>query len=189
MWVKFVSLLLVLSFLNAFQLIGKDKMNQNIYSLNLTLLDIDKKPVKLSDFKGKVLLIVNVASKCGFTPQYEGLEKLYRKYKGKGFEILAFPCNQFANQEPGTNEEIKNFCTTKYNVTFRLFDKIDVNGPNTHPLYAFLKEAKPGLMGTKDIKWNFTKFLIDREGNVVERYATQTTPESIEKDIEKLLNK
>ncbi len=163
-------------------------MNQNIYSLNLSLLDIDKKPVKLSDYKGKVLLIVNVASKCGFTPQYEGLEKLYRKFKDKGFEILAFPCNQFGNQEPGTNEEIKNFCSTKYNVTFRLFDKIDVNGPNAHPLYKFLKEAKPGLMGSKDIKWNFTKFLIDRNGNVVERYAPQTTPESIEKDIENLLN-
>jgi len=165
-----------------------EEMNNSIYSLKLNLQDIDKKPVNLSDFKGKVLLIVNVASKCGFTPQYEGLEKLYRKYKDKGFEILAFPCNQFGNQEPGTNEEIKNFCSTKYNVTFRLFDKIDVNGPNTHPLYKFLKEAKPGLMGSKDIKWNFTKFLIDRNGNVVERYAPQTTPESIEKDIEKLLN-
>jgi glutathione peroxidase len=165
-----------------------EEMNNSIYSLKLNLQDIDKKPVNLSEFKGKVLLIVNVASKCGFTPQYEGLEKLYRKYKDKGFEILAFPCNQFGNQEPGTNEEIKNFCSTKYNVTFRLFDKIDVNGPNTHPLYKFLKEAKPGLMGSKDIKWNFTKFLIDRNGNVVERYAPQTTPESIEKDIEKLLN-
>lgn len=163
-------------------------MNQSIYNLNLTLTDIDKKPVKLSDFKGKVLLIVNVASKCGFTPQYEGLEKLYKKFKDKGFEILAFPCNQFGNQEPGTNEEIKTFCSTKYNVTFRLFDKIEVNGPNTHPLYKFLKDAKPGLMGSKDIKWNFTKFLIDRNGNVIERYAPQTTPESIEKDIEKLLN-
>ncbi len=116
------------------------------------------------------------------------MEKLYKKYKSKGFEILAFPCNQFGNQEPGSNEEIKNFCSTKYNVTFKLFDKIDVNGPNAHPLYNFLKEAKPGLMGTKDIKWNFTKFLIDKQGNVVERYAPQTTPESIEKDIEKLLN-
>lgn len=162
-------------------------MNQSIYSLNIKLLDIDKKQVSLSEFKGKVLLIVNVASKCGFTPQYEGLEKLYRKYKNRGFEILAFPCNQFGNQEPGTNEEIKNFCTTKYNVTFRLFDKIEVNGPNMHPLYQFLKDAKPGIMGSKDIKWNFTKFLIDKNGNVIDRFAPQTTPESIEKEIEKLL--
>lgn len=171
-----------------FNTLNGKEMNQSIYSLNLTLIDIDKKQVKLSDFKGKVLLIVNVASKCGFTPQYQGLEKLYRKYKDKGFEILAFPCNQFGNQEPGTNEEIKEFCTTNYNVTFRLFDKIEVNGPNTHPLYKFLKDAKPGLMGTKDIKWNFTKFLVDRNGFVIDRYAPQTTPESIEKDIEKLLN-
>lgn len=163
-------------------------MNQSIYSLNLTLVDIDKKEVKLSDFKGKVLLIVNVASKCGFTPQYQGLEKLYRKYKDRGFEILAFPCNQFGNQEPGTNEEIKQFCLTNYDVTFRLFDKIEVNGPNTHPLYKFMKDAKPGIMGTKDIKWNFTKFLVDKNGFVIERYAPQTTPESIEKDIEKIIN-
>ncbi len=184
--------LLLTSFILLFSFVliifGQGKMNNTIYSLNLTLLDIDKKPIKLSDFKGKVLLIVNVASKCGFTPQYEGLEKLYRKYKNQGFEILAFPCNQFGNQEPGSNEEIKSFCSTKYNVTFHLFDKIEVNGANTHPLYSFLKEAKPGMLGSKDIKWNFTKFLIDRNGNVVERFAPQTAPESIEKDIQKLLN-
>ncbi len=170
----------------------QNKQNQNamnLYSKNFVVNDIDKKPVKLSEYKGKVLLIVNVASKCGFTPQYEGLEKLYRKYKNQGFEILAFPCNQFGNQEPGTNEEIKSFCQTNYNVTFKLFDKIDVNGANAHPLYQFLKDAKPGIMGSKDIKWNFTKFLIDREGNVVERYAPQTTPESVAKDIEKLLSR
>ncbi len=170
----------------------QNKQNQNamnLYSKNFVVNDIDKKPVKLSEYKGKVLLIVNVASKCGFTPQYEGLEKLYRKYKNQGFEILAFPCNQFGNQEPGTNEEIKSFCQTNYNVTFKLFDKIDVNGANSHPLYQFLKDAKPGIMGSKDIKWNFTKFLIDREGNVVERYAPQTTPESVAKDIEKLLSR
>ncbi len=187
---KSINLFLLISFFVAlfiYSLEGKD-MEQSIYSLNLNLLDIDKKPIKLSEFKGKVLLIVNVASKCGFTPQYEGLEKLYRKFKNNGFEILAFPCNQFGSQEPGTNEEIKNFCSTKYNVTFRLFDKIEVNGPNEHPLYKYLKDAQPGLMGTKDIKWNFTKFLIDKNGKVVERYAPQTTPESIEKEIEKLLN-
>ncbi len=170
----------------------QNKQNQNamnLYSKNFVVNDIDKKPVKLSEYKGKVLLIVNVASKCGFTPQYEGLEKLYRKYKNQGFEILAFPCNQFGNQEPGTNEEIKSFCQTNYNVTFKLFDKIDVNGANAHPLYQFLKDAKPGIMGSKDIKWNFTKILIDREGNVVERYAPQTTPESVAKDIEKLLSR
>ncbi|MCX7879142.1 MAG: glutathione peroxidase [Ignavibacteria bacterium] len=165
----------------------KNNANKTIYSLNLTLVDIDKKEVPLAKFKGKVLLIVNVASKCGFTPQYEGLEKLYRKYKNRGFEILAFPCNQFGNQEPGTNEEIKNFCKTNYDVSFLLFDKIDVNGDNAHPLYKFLKDAKPGIMGSKDIKWNFTKFLVDKEGNVVDRYAPQTTPEKLEKDIEKLL--
>lgn len=171
-----------------FTISGIAKMN-TIYDLNLKLTDIDKKTVNLSDFKGKVVLIVNVASKCGFTPQYEGLEKLYKKYKSQGFEILAFPCNQFGNQEPGSNEEIKNFCTTKYNVNFKLFDKIEVNGPNTHPLYKFLKQEKPGMLETPDIKWNFTKFLIDRNGIVIERYAPQTSPESIEKDIVKLLTK
>lgn len=181
--ITFTFLILLFS---CFTISGIAKMD-TIYDLNLKLTDIDKKTVNLSDFKGKVVLIVNVASKCGFTPQYEGLEKLYKKYKSQGFEIFAFPCNQFGNQEPGSNEEIKNFCTTKYNVSFKLFDKIEVNGPNTHPLYKFLKQEKPGMRGTPDIKWNFTKFLIDRNGIVVERYAPQTSPESIEKDIVKLL--
>lgn len=178
----------LISLFLCFTFLGIAKMN-TIYDLNLKLTDIDKKTVNLSDYKGKVLLIVNVASKCGFTPQYEGLEKLFRKYQSQGFEILAFPCNQFGNQEPGSNEEIKNFCTTKYNVTFKIFDKIEVNGPNTHPLYKFLKQEKPGMLGTPDIKWNFTKFLIDRNGIVIERFAPQTSPESIEKDIVKLLTK
>lgn len=161
------------------------KMN-NVY--DFVVKDIDGKEVNLSEYQGKVLLIVNVASYCGYTKQYSGLEAIYRKYKDKGFEILAFPCNQFGNQEPGTNEEIKNFCSSKYDVTFRLFDKIDVNGDKAHPLYIYLKDKKPGIMGTKDIKWNFTKFLIDKNGNVVDRFGSNKTPEDIAPEIEKLLN-
>ncbi|MCJ8157484.1 glutathione peroxidase [Sphingomonas sp. LaA6.9] len=142
---------------------------------------------KLAGYAGKVLLIVNVASKCGFTPQYSGLEALYRKYRDRGFEILAFPCNQFGAQEPGNAEEIKNFCSLTYDVTFPLFAKIEVNGAGADPLYDYLKAARPGVMGTKAIKWNFTKFLVDRAGNPVKRYAPNDTPESLEKDIEKLL--
>lgn len=142
---------------------------------------------KLDDYAGKVLLIVNVASQCGFTPQYAGLEALYRKYRDRGFEILAFPCNQFGSQEPGNAEEIASFCTLNYDVTFPLFAKIEVNGAGADPLYAYLKSAQPGLMGTTGIKWNFTKFLVDRSGNVIERYAPTTKPEDLEGDIEKLL--
>ena len=141
---------------------------------------------KLADYAGKTVLIVNVASKCGFTPQYEGLEELYRKHKDKGFEILAFPCNQFGAQEPGNAEEIANFCTLTYDVSFPLFDKIDVNGSNADPLYKHLREQKRGLIGDS-IKWNFTKFLVDGEGNVVQRYAPTTKPYQIEKDILALL--
>jgi glutathione peroxidase len=141
----------------------------------------------LSDYAGKVLLIVNVASKCGFTPQYAGLEALYRKYGERGFAILAFPCNQFGAQEPGDAEEISNFCALTYDVTFPLMGKIEVNGSGADPLYEYLKAAKPGLMGSKAIKWNFTKFLIDREGRPVKRYAPTDKPESLEKDIEALL--
>ncbi len=141
----------------------------------------------LSDYAGKVLLIVNVASKCGFTPQYAGLEALYRKYGERGFAILAFPCNQFGAQEPGDAEEISNFCSLTYDVTFPLMAKIEVNGSGTDPLYDYLKAAKPGLMGSKAIKWNFTKFLVDRTGVPVKRYAPTDKPESLEKDIEKLL--
>ena len=145
--------------------------------------------ISMSKYKGKILLIVNVASECGFTPQYEGLETLYQTYKKEGFEILAFPCNQFGGQEPGTPEQIQNFCTTKFNTTFPLFEKINVNGDGTHPLYVFLKNEAPGFLGTEVIKWNFTKFLIDKNGNVVTRYGSSTKPKEISKDIEKELQK
>ena len=141
----------------------------------------------LSAHAGKVLLVVNVASKCGFTPQYEGLEALYRKYKDRGFEVLGFPCNQFGNQEPGNAEEIASFCSLNYDVTFPVFAKIDVNGPAADPLYEHLKRAAPGLMGSTGIKWNFTKFLVDRDGKVVRRYAPTTKPEDIERDVAALL--
>lgn len=143
--------------------------------------------IKLADKLGKVLLVVNTASKCGFTPQYEGLEELWKKYGERGFEILAFPCNQFGAQEPGTAEEIGEFCQVNFGLSFPLMSKVDVNGPHETPLYSWLKSEAPGLMGTKSIKWNFTKFLIDREGRVVRRYAPVDKPESIAKDIEKLL--
>ena len=141
----------------------------------------------LADKRGKVLLVVNTASKCGFTPQYEGLEALQRKFADKGFEVLGFPCNQFGAQEPGNAEEIASFCKLNYDVTFPLMKKVEVNGPDTSPLYDWMKREAPGLMGTQSIKWNFTKFLIDREGRVVRRYAPTDKPESIAKDIEKLL--
>ena len=142
--------------------------------------------VPMTDFKGKVLLIVNTATGCGFTPQYEGLQKLYDKYKDKGLEILDFPCNQFGHQAPGTEEEIQEFCTLKYKTTVPLFAKIDVNGKDAEPLFEYLKRQKGGFLGD-DIKWNFTKFLVSREGEVVERYAPVTKPEKIEDDILKLL--
>lgn len=140
----------------------------------------------MSQFEGKVLLIVNTATGCGFTPQYKGLQELYGKYREQGFEILDFPCNQFGHQAPGSDEEIDNFCTLKYHTTFPRFAKIDVNGKNEEPLFRFLKQEKGGFMGD-DIKWNFTKFLISRDGSVVERYAPITKPEKIEQDILKLL--
>ncbi len=141
----------------------------------------------LAAFKDKALLVVNVASKCGFTPQYTGLEALQRKLGPKGFAVLGFPCDQFGHQEPGDELEIKNFCSLNYDVTFPLFAKVDVNGVGAHPLYAWLKSQAPGVLGTEGIKWNFTKFLIDKKGQVVARYAPNDKPESIEKDIEKLL--
>ena len=141
----------------------------------------------LADKLGTVLLVVNTASKCGFTPQYDGLEKLYQQYKDKGFEVLGFPCNQFGAQEPGSADEIAEFCKVNFGVTFPLMAKIDVNGPDASPLYDWMKSEKKGLMGTSAIKWNFTKFLIDRAGKVVKRYGPQDTPAAIAKDIEKLL--
>lgn len=143
--------------------------------------------VDLSDYAGRVLLIVNTASKCGFTPQYEGMEELQAQFKDRGFEVLAFPCNQFGAQEPGSEEEIVEFCTTRFSATFPIFAKIDVNGADTHPLYSWLKAEAKGVLGTERIKWNFTKFLIDSEGKVFKRYGSQTKPAAIAKDIESLL--
>jgi len=153
----------------------------------MTVKAADGAPADLSAYAGQVLLIVNTASKCGFTPQYEGLEALHRKYKDRGFEVLGFPCNQFGAQEPGDAAEIANFCTLTYDVTFPVFAKIDVNGSNADPLFERLKKDAPGLMGSTSIKWNFTKFLVDRTGKAVSRYAPTTKPEDIEGDIEKLL--
>lgn len=147
------------------------------------------KEMSLSEFKGQVLLIVNVASKCGFTPQYEGLEKIYNKYKSKGFVVLGFPCNQFGAQEPGTDAEIQSFCSMNFGVTFPVFKKIDVNGKNAHPLYQYLTSKKRGLFFSKNIKWNFTKFLIGKDGEPIARFAPTAKPESLEADIEKALNK
>jgi glutathione peroxidase len=144
-------------------------------------------PVNLEQYRGKVLLIVNTASECGFTPQYKGLEALYRQFRDKGVEVLGFPCNQFGKQEPGTAEQISTFCTENYAVSFPLFSKIDVNGTDAHPLYRHLKNKAPGVLGTEAIKWNFTKFLVKKDGTVYKRYAPQTKPEEITADIEKLL--
>jgi glutathione peroxidase len=155
------------------------------YDFKARTIDGTEQP--LSDFRGKALLVVNVASKCGFTPQYTGLEALYRKFKDKGIEVLGFPCDQFGHQEPGNEEEIKNFCSLNYDVSFPLYAKVDVNGANAHPLYKWLKEEKSGFLGTEGIKWNFTKFLVDRNGNVVKRYAPTDTPEKIEKDLAAVL--
>ncbi len=171
---------------NCFANNNGDKMTGSIY--DFTVKTNDGKDKSFEDYRGKVLLVVNVASKCGFTPQYKGLEELYDKYSSKGLEILAFPCNQFGKQEPGTNSEIAEFCSTNYGVSFQLFDKVDVNGDAAHPLYKFLKANAKGMIND-DIKWNFTKFLIDKNGNVVDRFAPQTTPESLAKDIEELLAK
>lgn len=158
---------------------------QEIYDFSVT--DINGLPVSLSQYKGKVVMIVNVASKCGLTKQYEGLEALYKKYKDQGFVILGFPCNQFMGQEPGTEAEILEFCTVNYGVTFPMFSKIEVNGDGTHPLYQFLRKKLPGTGSKSDIEWNFAKFLIDKEGMPVERFNPRTKPEETAKSIEKLL--
>jgi glutathione peroxidase len=147
--------------------------------------DIDGKEQSLDAWRGKTMLIVNVASKCGFTPQYKGLEALWRSQQDQGLVVLGFPCDQFGHQEPGDETEIKNFCSTSYEVTFPMFSKIEVNGENAHPLYQWMKKQAKGLLGSESIKWNFTKFLIDAEGNVVKRYAPNDTPEKIEKDLRK----
>ena len=154
---------------------------------DFTVNDIHGKAQKLDQYKDKVLLIVNTASNCGFTPQYKGLEALYKKLHGKGLEVLGFPCNQFGAQEPGDASAIESFCEINYGVTFPLFAKIDVNGDSANPLYKYLKAEKPGLLGSEAIKWNFTKFLVGRDGQVIKRYAPNDTPESLRKDIEKAL--
>ena len=154
---------------------------------DFTVNDIHGKPVKLDRYRNKVMLVVNTASQCGFTPQYKGLEALYEKLHGKGLEILGFPCNQFGGQEPGDEQQIAQFCELNYGVTFPMFAKVDVNGDKTAPLYKYLKAEKPGLLGSEAIKWNFTKFLVDRDGKVVKRYAPNDTPESIARDVEKIL--
>ena len=150
---------------------------------DFTARAIDGAERSLSDYRGQPLLIVNVASRCGFTSQYAGLEALYRKHAGEGLVVLGFPCDQFGHQEPGDEAEIRAFCSTRYDVTFPMFAKIEVNGPEAHPLYQHLKQSAKGLLGTEGIKWNFTKFLVDRNGAVVKRYAPTDTPESIEKDL------
>ena len=161
-------------------------MSDTIY--NFSAKALNGQDISLEDYRGKVLLIVNTASKCGFTPQYEGLQELYNQYHDKGFEVLAFPCNQFGAQEPGDSSEILNFCKTNYDVHFPLFNKIDVNGDDAHPLFNFLKISLPGILGTEKIKWNFTKFLIDKNGKPYKRYAPKDGPQSLSKDIERLLN-
>jgi glutathione peroxidase len=152
-----------------------------------TARTIDGEERKLSDYKGKVLLIVNTASKCGFTPQYEGLEKVFRDFRDRGLVVLGFPCDQFGHQEPGDENEIKRFCSLNYGVSFPMFSKVDVNGDHAHPLFKHLKEEAPGLLGSRGIKWNFTKFLVDKSGKVVKRYGSMDKPESIIKDIEQFL--
>ncbi|NME84322.1 glutathione peroxidase [Clostridium sp. SM-530-WT-3G] len=153
---------------------------------DITAKKMNGQEIKMEEYKGKVLLIVNTASKCGFTPQLAELEEMYKEYKDRGFEILGFPCNQFGHQDPGTNKEISEFCLINYGVSFTMFEKIDVNGENAHPLFKYLKENTKGMLGS-EIKWNFTKFLIDKEGNVVDRFAPLTKPGKIRGDIERLL--
>lgn len=160
-------------------------MEQSVYDFEVK--DIQGKSVSLKKYEGKTLLIVNVASKCGFTPQYKELEQIYKEYHGQGLEILAFPCNQFGSQEPGNEEEIKQFCSLTYDVSFPLFAKVDVNGDGASTLYTFLKESLPGILGSKAIKWNFTKFLIDKTGKPIERFAPNDKPLDLVKDIKKYL--
>ena len=160
-------------------------MSDTVYEFSCDTTGGKKK--SLADYQGKVLLVVNTASKCGFTPQFAGLEEMYEKYKDQGLEILGFPCNQFGKQDPGSNDEIMEFCQLNYGVSFPMFGKIDVNGGGADPLFQYLKKEAPGALGTQGIKWNFTKFLIDPTGKVIKRYAPKDTPKAIAKDIEKLL--
>jgi glutathione peroxidase len=160
-------------------------MNNDIYQFSAK--DSAGESIELANYKDKVMLIVNTASDCGFTPQYKGLQDLYQKHQPQGLEVLAFPCNQFKQQEKGSDAEIKEFCDLRFNIKFPLFSKIEVNGDNTHPLFDFLKSQATGLLGSKSIKWNFTKFLVNKKGKVIKRYAPTTTPEAIESDIKKLL--
>lgn len=164
-------------------------MSQSMSVYSFSVPSPKEGSVSLEKYRGKVLLIVNVASKCGFTPQYEGLEALEKKYSAKGFHVLGFPCNQFGAQEPGGDAEIQSFCQLNYDVHFPVFSKIDVNGAQAHPLYEYLKKSEPGIFGTEAIKWNFTKFLVDSEGRVVKRFAPQVKPEDIASEIERLLNR
>jgi glutathione peroxidase len=157
----------------------------SIYDFEVTT--IDGRPQRLEAHRGQVMLIVNVASRCGYTSQYRGLEALYRQHRAQGFVVLGFPCDQFGHQEPGTEEEIQQFCSLNYDVTFPMFSKIKVNGGDAHPLYKFLKDEKPGIFGLESIKWNFAKFLVDRAGTVVKRYGSRDTPEEIEKDLVTLI--
>lgn len=167
-------------------LVSQQPSVDSIYGFKV--IDIEGKEKSLAEYKGKVVLIVNVASKCGLTRQYEGLEALYRTYKDRGFVVLGFPCNQFMGQEPGTEAEILQFCRTNYEITFPLFSKIEVNGEGAHPLYQFLKKQLPGTGNKSDIEWNFTKFLVNREGKPVERFSPRTKPEDLKPSIEKLVS-
>lgn len=160
-------------------------MSNDIYQFSAK--DIRGHEIKMSEFSGKTLLIVNTASHCGFTPQYKGLQELYQNNESKGLVVLGFPCNQFGAQEPGAENEISSFCETNYNISFPMFSKVDVNGANAHPIYKFLKKEAPGLLGTEGIKWNFTKFLVDKSGHVIKRYSPTDTPQDIEKEVNLLL--
>jgi glutathione peroxidase len=160
-------------------------MSDTIYQFDAILNNGES--INFENYKGKVLLIVNTASKCGFTPQYDGLQSLYKDFSTKGLEVLGFPCDQFGHQEPGADAEIQEFCSLNFNVNFPLFKKIEVNGSNTAPVYEYLKEGAPGVMGSKSVKWNFTKFLVNRQGKVTKRYASTTKPDEMIKDIQKLL--
>lgn len=181
MWMRLLMPLLIFSTVS----LSEEEVPMSIYEIQVQT--IEEENTTLTPYRGKVMLVVNTASECGFTPQLEGLEKLYREYETHGFTVLGFPCNQFMGQEPLEGEAIRNFCQTNYSVTFPIFAKIEVNGENTHPLYAYLKKEAPGFLGSELIKWNFTKFLVDRNGHVVERYAPSTKPDELREAIEKLL--